>query len=283
MRHLRYTLCDVFSAEPLAGNALAVFTGVSGLPKTALQAIAREMNLSETVFLFPPEADGQAKLRIFTPRQELPFAGHPILGAAAVIGRTVTVDTLSLETGAGTIPIALGREGPNVRSGRMIQPNPSIETFADAEALTDALGSTPPALPIELYDNGPRHVLVALDSLENLRSLRPNLSGVARIHGGSVCVFARRPGGFEARVFVPGLGVPEDPATGSAAGPLALHAVRHGWAEPDRFLEIDQGQAIERPSRLRARITGSGSAPERVEVEGEVIIVGRGELRLPWR
>lgn len=279
MRSLRYTLCDVFTAHPLTGNALAVFTGAQGLSDRTLQAIAREMNLSETVFVFPPESTGQAKLRIFTPREELPFAGHPIIGAASVIGRTITVDVLTLETGKGLVPVRLGREGAEVRSARMLQPNPSVEAFDGAEVLA-ALGVAEAALPIELYDNGPRHVLVALSDVEVLRGLQPDFGRLAAAHGGSVSVFARSGSGFEARVFVPGLGVPEDPATGSAAGPLAYHAVRHGWAEEGKMVEIAQGEAIQRPSRLMAQI----SRPEgelQVEVEGDVVIVGRGELKLP--
>lgn len=282
MKTLRYTLCDVFTSVPLQGNALAVFTGAAGLDDRTLQAIAREMNLSETVFVLPPEGEGQARLRIFTPEEELPFAGHPILGAAGVIGRTVTVDVLSLETGRGLVPVALGREGADVRSGRMLQPTPSVHLFEQGEAVLRALGLASAALPIELYDNGPRHVMVAASGLDEVRALRPNLTALEGVHSGSVSVFAKQeaPGRFETRVFVPALGVSEDPATGSAAGPLALHCVRHGWAESGQWVDISQGQAICRPSHLLARVTGPGEAPEAVEVEGELVIVGRGELRL---
>lgn len=282
MRTLRYTLCDVFTGRPLTGNALAVYTGVVGLTDATLLAIAREMNLSETVFVLPPRVpSAQAWLRIFTPGREIPFAGHPVLGAAAVIGRSVTVDVLTLETGAGLVPVALDREGPEVRSGRMLQPVPSIEPFPAAEHLLSALGGPSPALPIELYDNGPRHVLVALDEPDDVRRLRPDMGRLAEVHDGTVAVFAREVSGLFARVFAPALGVPEDPATGSAAGPIALHAVRHGWASSNRFVEIAQGDGLARPSRLLARVTVPEDGPKQVEVEGEVVLVGRGELRLP--
>lgn len=280
MRSLRYTLCDVFTAQPLTGNALAVFTGVEGLSDRSLQAIAREMNLSETVFVYRPESTGQAKLRIFTPQSELPFAGHPIVGAAAVIGRTITVDVLTLETGKGLIPVRLGREGAEVRSARMLQPTPTIEA-PDAGAVLSALGVERAVLPVELYDNGPRHILVALAGVDPLRALKPDFGRLAAAHGGTVAVFARSGDGLEARVFVPELGVPEDPATGSAAGPIALHAVRHGWVDDGAFVEIAQGEAVGRPSRLLARATHAGADRAEVEVEGEVVVVGRGELRLP--
>lgn len=281
MRSLRYTLCDVFTSQPLTGNALAVFTGAQGLTDATYQAIAREMNLSETVFVLPsslPEA--QARLRIFTPGRELPFAGHPIIGAAAVIGRTITVDVLTLETGKGLIPLALGREGAEVRSARMLQPTPTAEPFARSDELLAALGVEKVALPVTLYDNGPQHVMVALDDVEKVRTLRPDLGRLGAVHDGSTSVFARSGSGFETRVFVPEMGVPEDPATGSAAGPMAVHCVRHGWAKSGDELVISQGEAIQRPSRLLATVTGPGEAPEKVEVEGDVVLVGRGELKL---
>lgn len=283
MRALRYTLCDVFTSTPLAGNALAVFTGAEGLTDRTLQSIAREMNLSETVFVFRSDhPEAQAKLRIFTPNEELPFAGHPVVGAAAVIGRTITFDVLTLETGKGLVPLALGREGADVRSARMLQPLPSQEDFPAAPAMLSALGVETAALPVELYDNGPRHVMVALNDVEELRKLQPDMGRLAAVHDHTTAVFARSGSGFEARVFVPSLGVPEDPATGSAAGPLALHAVRHGWAQAGEQIEIAQGLEIKRPSRLLAWISlSSEGAVEKVEVEGDVVLVGKGELRLP--
>lgn len=282
MLPLRYTLCDVFTQRPLTGNPLAVFTGANDLPDATLQAIAREMNLSETVFVLPRRGEGQARLRIFTPKMELPFAGHPIIGAAAVVGRTITVDVLTFELPETTVPVALGCEGAEVRSARMLQPLPRREAF-DGAAVLAALGVETSALPVELYDNGPRHVLVALDDVEVLRGLQPNHSALAAAHDQTIAVFARSGSGLEARVFAPGAGVFEDPATGSAAGPIAAFAVRHGWASAGEFVEIAQGEAIDRPSRLLARASGPIDAPEQVEVEGDVVIVGRGELRPFWR
>lgn len=283
MRSLRYTLCDVFTSTPLTGNALAVFTGAEGLTDQTLQSIAREMNLSETVFVYRSDMpEAQAKLRIFTPSRELPFAGHPVVGAAAVIGRTITVDVLTLETGKGLVPLALGREGAEVRSARMLQPLPTREAFGHVDDLLGALGVEAAALPVELYDNGPRHVMVALDDVENLRNLRPDMGRLSAVHDQTTAVFARSGTGLEARVFAPEVGVSEDPATGSAAGPLALHAVRHGWARAQEQIEIAQGLQIDRPSLLRAWITmGPNDAPEKVEVEGDVVLVGKGELKLP--
>lgn len=282
MKTVRYTLCDVFTSQPLTGNALAVFTSPYLLKDEQYQAIAREMNLSETTFVLPPESTGQARIRIFTPNHELPFAGHPILGSAVVIGRTISVDVLHLETGKGIVPVALNREGAHVRGGFMSQPLPTFEAWTQSEALLSALGiENKPSLPIEVYDNGPRHVVVAVEDIE-LGSLRPNLAEVERLHHGPVAVITRGKEGFEARVFVPAFGIPEDPATGSAAGAIAVHAIRHGWAVAGQDINITQGVHIGRPSKLVARVTGDRKKIEMVEVGGDVVVIGRGELSLPF-
>lgn len=281
MPNLRYTLCDVFTARPLTGNALAVFSGAQGLSQDTLQAIAREMNLSETVFLFPAAAGGTARLRIFTPQTELPFAGHPVLGAACVIGRSVHFNPLTLETGAGPITVELDREGAEVRGGRMLQPLPKITPWTEPEALLAALGGVQPVLPVELYDLGPRHIAVAVADPGTLAALRPDLGRLAALHPGGVAVFCRTPEGLAARVFAPGVGVAEDPATGSAAGPLAVHACRHGWAEFGATLTIAQGEHLGRPSTLYATAHGGPERLSRVEVGGDVVMMGRGELRVP--
>lgn len=282
MRTLRYSLVDVFTNRPLTGNPLAVFTGAGDVSDATLQAIAREMNLSETVFVFPPSAGGQARLRIFTPKVELPFAGHPVLGAAGVIGRSVQTNPVELETGAGVIPVHVEREGADVREASMTVPVPKISTWETQAELLSALGVAKARLPIELYDLGPRHVLVALDDVAELRGLQPDLAKVAALHAGGVLVFAKSGDGFEARSFAPGAGVAEDPATGSAAGPLALHACRHGWAKWGQTVEIAQGEALERPSRLFATAEGSANGCSALTVAGGVVLIGRGELRLPF-
>ena len=281
MLTLRYTLCDVFTARPLTGNALAVFSGALGAADATLQAIAREMNLSETVFLLPPTAGGTMRLRIFTPSVELPFAGHPVLGAAAVIGRSVQLDPLALETGAGIISVQLDRDGANVRGGRMHVPIPKVSLWSEPEALLAALGLVRSVLPVEVYDLGPRHVLVTVEDEATLAGLRPDLGRLAALHAGGVAVFCRTEAGLAARVFAPGVGVAEDPATGSAAGPLAVHACRHGWADFGTEVTIAQGAHLGRPSTLYATASGAADRISRVEVGGEVVIIGRGELRVP--
>src|SRR5712691_4014681 len=168
MRSYRYVVCDVFTDRPLEGNQLAVFTDARELPEQLLQPLARETNFSETVFVYPAAGDGHARIRIFTPTIEVPFAGHPTLGSAFVLGGPMQLHEIRLETGAGVVPVRLEREGARIVFGWMTQPIPAVESYADQEILLDALGVEGSALPVELYDNGLRHVFVCLASPEQV-------------------------------------------------------------------------------------------------------------------
>jgi len=276
----RYVLCDVFTDTPLTGNQLAVFTDGRGLDDETMQSIARELKLSETTFVFPAEQGGHAKVRIFTPSTELPFAGHPTLGTAFVLASPMQLLEIRLETGMGIVPVRLEREGDRIVFGRMEQPLPTVEPFA-AEELLDALGVERSELPVELYDNGARHVYVALGSEDEVARLRPDLNRLAEVEGvvGVNC-FAGSDGRWKTRMFAPASGVPEDPATGSAAGPLALHLARHGRIGFGEEIEITQGVEIDRPATLYARADGSAEHVERVEVGGSAVVVARGEFQV---
>ena len=280
MIRLRYVLCDVFTDRPLQGNPLAVFTDASGIKADTMQALAREMNLSETVFVLPARAGGQARLRIFTPTRELPFAGHPVLGAAFVIGDAVQLDVLSLETERGVVPVHLVRRGARSTYGWMEQPLPALVSTDEPSALLAALGVEAPALAVARYDNGLPHAIVVLQSPDAVDQLRPDAGALARVAPGTVCVAARRDPDWYARVFAPGCGVFEDPATGSAAGPLALHLARSGWIEFAQQIHIHQGVALGRPSQLSCAVFGTRDAPHRVEVGGGGVLVARGEFRI---
>jgi trans-2,3-dihydro-3-hydroxyanthranilate isomerase len=277
----RYVLCDVFTDRPLAGNQLAVFTDARGLDDEMMQSLARELKLSESTFVFPPEQGGHAKVRIFTPATELPFAGHPTLGTAFVLAAPMQLLEIRLETGMGIVPVRLEREGDRIVFGRMEQPLPVVEPFADETELLEALGVERSELPVELYDNGARHVYVALGSKQEVARLRPDLNRVAKLEGvvGVNC-FAGADGRWKTRMFAPASGVPEDPATGSAAGPLALHLARHGRVAFGAEIEITQGVEIDRPSTLYARADGSADNVERVEVGGSAVVVARGEFQV---
>jgi trans-2,3-dihydro-3-hydroxyanthranilate isomerase len=282
MRSFRYVVADVFTDRPLEGNPVAVFTDGRGLSDEEMQQLARELNLSESVFVLPSEADAHARIRIFTPSAELPFAGHPTLGSAFVLAAPLQAPVVRLETGMGVVPVALEREQDRIAFGRMEQPLPTWEAFAAEEALFAALGVGGSELPVEVYENGPRFVYVALGSEDEVAALRPDFNALLDLPGlvGVDC-FAGSGGRWKSRMFAPGSGVAEDPATGSAAGPLAVHLARHGRIGFGEEIEISQGAEIGRPSTLYARVDGSAEQLERVEVGGSAVIVARGEFRLP--
>ncbi len=281
MPDFRYVVCDVFTDRPLAGNPLAVFTDARAIPDALLQPLAREINFSETVFVYSPAAGGHARIRIFTPAAELPFAGHPVLGTAFVLGGPLQLVELVLETGAGAVPIRLERDGPRIRFGRMSQPLPTVEPFREAPALLAAVGVERSELPVELYVNGPRHVYVRLPGEADVARLRPDFAALARLGGATVNCFAGAGRRWKTRAFAPAHGIPEDPATGSAAGPLACHLARHGAIAFGEEIEIAQGAEIGRPSTLYARAEGSRERITKVEVGGSAVVVARGEFRLP--
>ena len=282
MPEFRYVVCDVFTERPLEGNPLAVFTDARGIPEALLQPLARELHLSETVFCYPARAGGHVRIRIFTPDHELPFAGHPVLGSAFVLAAPLQLGEIVLETGVGPVPVRLEREGARIVFGRMVQPVPKIEPFPDPESLLPILGVERATLPVELYDNGPRHVYVALASEAEVAALRPDFQALARLlPRGTTNCFAGAGRRLKTRAFAPGAGVTEDPATGSAAGPLACHLARHGRIAFGEEIEIRQGAEIGRPSVLFARADGTADRIERVEVGGSAVTVARGEFRLP--
>jgi trans-2,3-dihydro-3-hydroxyanthranilate isomerase len=275
-----YVVLDVFTEVPLEGNQLGVFTDAEGISGELMQRAARELNLAETVFLLPATDDAHARARIFTPVTELPFAGHPVLGTAFVLGERLGVSVVRLQTGAGVIPITLRREAGRLVFGEMEQPIPTAEPFARAEELLRALRVGSSGLPIECYRNGPLHVYVELAGDDAVAAVRPDLAALSDLGQIGVSCFAGSGTRFKTRMFAPALGVAEDPATGSAAGPLAVHLARHGRIAFGDQIEIRQGAEIRRPSVLHACVEGSVERIERVTVGGSAVLVARGEYRL---
>jgi trans-2,3-dihydro-3-hydroxyanthranilate isomerase len=306
----RFNIVDVFTDTPLAGNQLAVFTDAREIPEHLLQPLAKEVGFSETVFVYPPTQpargggtgqegpshrendsetvfvypgsdDAHARIRIFTPGIEVPFAGHPTLGSAFVLGAPLQLEVIRLETGQGIVPVRLEREGARIVFGRMEQPLPTVRPYADEAALLAALGVRRSELPVEVYDNGLHHVFVTFASEGEVAVLRPDLGRLADV--GEVLgvnTIAGTGAQWKTRVFFPSGGVAEDPATGSAAGPLALHVARHGRIPFGDEIEITQGVEIGRPSTLYARVDGSAEHVERIEVGGSAAVVARGEFKL---
>jgi trans-2,3-dihydro-3-hydroxyanthranilate isomerase len=282
MRTLRYVVADVFTDVPLAGNQLAVFTDARDLDPVTMQALAKEMNFAETVFVLPPQAaDADVRIRIFTPARELPFAGHPTLGSAFVLAGPLSKIVIRLETGAGVVPVELEREGPKIVFGRMEQPLPAWSPVENAEAVLAAVGVASSGLPVERYELGPGHVFVELGSPGEVAALSPDFAALVRATSDGVNCFARDGSRWKTRMFAPAHGVAEDAATGSAAGPLAVHLSRHSRVSFGVEIEISQGAEIGRPSTLYACAEGSADRLERVTVGGSAVVVARGEFRIP--
>ena len=282
MRAARYVLADVFTDTPLAGNQLAVFTDARDLDELTMQALALELGLSETVFVLPPREGGTVRVRIFTPRNEIPFAGHPCLGTAFVLGAPLQLGTIALETGNGIVPVELERdESGRIVYGRMTQPVPTVAPYERALELLAALKVDHSQLPVEVYDNGVRHAYAVLPSTDEVARLKPDMNALMELDLAGAVAAAGEGSSWKVRMFSPRVGVGEDAATGSAAGPLACHLGRHDVVPWGQEIEIEQGTEMGRASRLFARAAGAGGTIESVEVGGSAVTVARGEFKIP--
>ncbi|MEV6236926.1 PhzF family phenazine biosynthesis protein [Lentzea sp. NPDC051838] len=266
-----YVVADAFASQPLHGNPVAVFLDADDLDSGQMQRIAREMNLSETTFVLRPKQGGDFHVRIFTPVNELPFAGHPLLGTAVVLGH----GSLRLETAMGVIPFSVDAGYATMR-----QPVPTWQPFSRTGALLDALGVPEPPFPVEIYHNGPRHVLVGLESLDALSKVDPDHRALARFEDLAVNCIAGAGTRWRNRMFSPAYGVVEDAATGSAAGPIAIHVARHAGAPHGVWVDIEQGVEIGRHALMRARIGLEAEQVVSVEVGGHAVVVAEGVLHV---
>jgi trans-2,3-dihydro-3-hydroxyanthranilate isomerase len=267
-----YLIINAFADDLLSGNPVAVFLDGDDLSGDTMQAIARQLNLSETTFVSRARGQGDWHVRIFTPVNELPFAGHPLLGTALALGRRANRSSLTLATAMGLIPFALSDGDDGSTEVRMDQPVPRWEPFARTGELLAALGLPSSTLPVEIYRNGPRHVFVGLESVAELSRLRPDHRALAAFEDLAVNCVAPSGTGWRSRMFSPAYGVVEDAATGSAAGPLAIHLARHGLSSFGTDIEIIQGVEIGRPSRMNARAEGTGAEVRRVQVWGDALV-----------
>lgn len=303
MPTLDFFQLDVFADRPLTGNPLAVFPDARGLDDSTMQALAREMNLSETTFVLPSDR-ATRRIRFFTPTAEIPLAGHPTVGTwwllaelgelAAGPGETIRV---MQETAAGVLPveIAMGETGPALVT--MTQNAPVFgPVVGDTGALASALGGDrhliSGAPPPQVVSTAMPQLMVPIATLEALRGLPSGgrgaeLARLLRKHDTDCAMcFARDPDGpddtVQCRMFAPGLGVPEDPATGSAAGSLACYMLHHQLASASPgglHLRIEQGREIGRPSQIAVeiRMDLDGSI-DSVRVGGRAVTVVRGEV-----
>jgi trans-2,3-dihydro-3-hydroxyanthranilate isomerase len=196
-----------------------------------------------------------------------------------VVGAALGAEAVTLETSAGLVPVSLDRDSDRVAFGRMQQPVPRWEPYATVGELLAALGVKSSRLPVELYRNGPPHVYVGLESEQAVAALEPDLAALKGLNVAANC-FAGGGRAWKTRMFYPGAGVSEDAATGSAAGPLAIHLARHGEIAFGEEIAIRQGVEIGRPSLLYATATGDGERVDSVEVGGVALIVAEGRFRV---
>ena len=287
---LPYDIVDVFAEERYAGNPLAVVRGGARLETATLLAIARELNLSETTFvLHDTPRDGAFDVRIFTPGKEMPYAGHPTLGTAFVIREALlggAADALCLRLGVGLVRVRFGADGLVWLTTPRATFGPAPDPAGVAAALGLPLDALDKSLPLEVATTGEHQLLVPLRDLAALRACRIDSTAYERLRAagvtGSLYPFAlgaRDPRNHvSVRLFAPYAGVPEDPATGSAAGWLGAYLARHRVLGAGDFdVRVEQGHEIGRPSLLHVRARGAGDALE-ISVGGRVIPVARGEL-----
>jgi len=293
----RFVTLDVFTQKRFAGNPLAVVLEPDGLDTAAMQTIAREFNLSETVFVFPPEDKAnRARLRIFTPGRELPFAGHPTVGTAVLLGRIdggAGEQGIALEEKIGLVPCRVTATG--AERGRATFALPRLPEIAgeasDNAIIAAALGISPGEIgaggwAVQRWSAGNPFTIVPVSSLEAVAKSRPDMAHFERAFGGGfaapfvVCRQAAEDGhDFHARMFAPGVGVAEDPATGSAAAAFAGYLALHGgYADGARTLRIEQGYEMGRPSVMELSLTISGARLTGASIGGDAVVVSEGTI-----
>jgi trans-2,3-dihydro-3-hydroxyanthranilate isomerase len=310
LQRYRFTQLDVFTTRAFNGNPLAVFPEAEGLTDELMQQITREMNLSETVFVFAPREEGALKrLRIFTPARELPMAGHPVVGTWNALAREGVVPVpetgtgttrIQQEIGIGVLPVDIefadGQPARVVMTQGVFKITGEVEDASELAELARGLGlaieDLDESLPVQVASTGVPMLLVPVRSLEALGRCRMNASLLSevgeRIGAGECYAFTRETfeGGASrahARLFAPDFGFSEDPATGGAAGPLASYLVHHGALEMEAsdglfHFVIEQGDFIKRPSRIHVEITGERGKIELTRVGGPSVVVAHGEL-----
>ncbi|HEX8249634.1 MAG TPA: PhzF family phenazine biosynthesis protein [Pyrinomonadaceae bacterium] len=301
MKKYEFYQLDVFTDKAFAGNPLAVFPDAQGLPTEEMQKIAREMNLSETVFVLPSEK-ALRRLRIFTPMRELPLAGHPVVGTwnllttlGVVPHQAQGVVTIEQELNLGILPVDIEYRDEKPFQVTMTQgtfePGAIISDETDVSRLAQGLGldsadlNSSGGLPIQIVSTGIKALDIPVASLEALGRCRINSSLLSEIYlsYGAIGCYAftfetmEETSRIHARFFAPDDNIPEDPATGSAAGSLAAYLVYHAALDAKKFT-IEQGDFMKRPSRISAEVTGAKGSVEKVRIGGQSVIVAKGEV-----
>ena len=300
MPNLTYQLVDVFTDVPFGGNQLAVFPDPGALDPALMQSIARELNLSETTFVLPPEdSHNHFRVRIFTGARELPFAGHPTIGTGFVLQRLGMVDASSpvrLEEGVGVIAVTYAPQPDGQLLVTMQQPIPQFGAVVQDRKRAAALLSLSeddliPNCPVQVVSSGLPFLYVPLRTLDAIRRIRVRLDLLEPQLAGTDSTFLfvftpeveRAGSSVHARMFAPELGITEDPATGSASGPLGAYLLRYGLvdAQAAQHLISEQGFEMGRPSIIHIAIQTEGDRITQVSVGGYTQAMGTGTLVLP--
>ncbi len=301
---LQFYQADVFTNEPFGGNPLAVFPDAGALTDREFQQIAREMNLSETVFVLPAaDPRAAAKIRIFTPSQEIPFGGHPVLGTFYVLGMLKRiplqepVTKIFYECHIGVFPLELIVLKGQIEQVVMSQPSPEfLEVVSEVEVLYElakALGvhksliSDSP-FPVELVSTGLPVLIVPIRTLTAVKSMQVNHAGIrdvcARVGANGIMVYTtmtlEESSAVHTRMFADPIGIPEDPATGSASGALGAYLVKNGVVDvgPTTEVVIEQGYEIDRPSRILVQVFSDDDIIQEIKVGGQVVMVAEGKM-----
>jgi len=300
-RSYRYLHYDVFTDHLFGGNQLAVVLDARGLLGETMQAIAKEMNFSETTFVLPPETAGtDVRMRIFTPGEELPMAGHPTIGTTFALARTGAIDcgrqTIVFGCGIGPVPVTMTWDGEDLAFAWMSQLLPTFgAVIPDPARAAAALSLSPAAVagtghPVQIVSCGVPFLFVplttrsAVDSVTINRGVLDSLLTAAKTPAHGVFVFTAQPGDARAtvysRMFAPAMGITEDPATGSASGPLGCYLVRHKIVRPERATAMIslQGVKMGRPSHVHMSIGVDNGDITSVRVGGESVLAGEGTL-----
>jgi trans-2,3-dihydro-3-hydroxyanthranilate isomerase len=280
---LDYHVVDVFTATPYAGNPLAVVLGADDLSTTQLQSLAREFNLSETTFPMAATQEGATyRLRIFTPASELPFAGHPSVGSAWVMRRLgrIADGTIVQECGAGLLPLEVTEASIALTGGA-----PTVGEPLDAAAFLAAVGLTDTDLagtPVRWAGTGLEFAFLHVQD-DALPRCSPDITRLAALGNGGVSVFSAEAERMHVRVFAGGVGITEDPATGSAALGLGVFLVTSGLlpATGEPSYVVEQGIEMGRPSRLECTIVADGGRVTSAQVRGTVVPVATGRIAVP--
>jgi trans-2,3-dihydro-3-hydroxyanthranilate isomerase len=303
-RTLKFYQADVFTDQPFGGNPVAVVPDGQGLADRELQQIAREMNLSETVFVLPAsDREAAAKIRIFTPTQEIPFAGHPVIGTFYVLGKLARLPLtephtrIRYECHLGTFPVDLYVRGGEIQRVWMVQPKPqflgALGSVEDEYDVANALGLArsliaETRLPIEVVSTGLPVLIVPVRTLTAVRSIVPNVTAIQDLCGrygaNGVMVFTTMTvedsSTVHTRMFAPSVGVVEDPATGSASGALGAYLVQNGLVDISPTTEIvaEQGYEVDRPSRILIEVESDDDVIQQVKVGGQAVMILEGTL-----